>query len=92
MGKLVWTKAAMRGIGPAVIGVLAVSLAQMAPHALPDPFAIALLIATVIALLVWRVGTFKLMMSGAVVGVLRSRVLSLPGVTAAIRASLGARG
>src|SRR6059036_2936803 len=48
--KLVWTKAAMRGIGPAVIGMLGVSLVRMAPHALPDVFAAATLIATVIAL------------------------------------------
>src|SRR5207245_5177979 len=47
--KLVWTKAAMRGIGPAVIGVLGVSLVRMAPHALPDVLAAVTLIATVIA-------------------------------------------
>jgi chromate transporter len=47
---LVWTKAAMKGVGPAVMGVLAVSLVRMAPHALPDPFAIAILIGTLIPL------------------------------------------
>src|SRR5262249_62306936 len=36
---LAWTKAAMRGVGPAVMGVLAVFLIRMAPHALPDPMA-----------------------------------------------------
>ena len=66
-----WTRAAMRGIGPAVIGVLAVSLWQLAPHALPDPFALAVLLATVIALAVWRVGTVKVMLLGSVVGLLR---------------------
>lgn len=45
--KLAWTKAAMKGIGPAVIGVLAVSLFQIAPHALPDVFARTILAATV---------------------------------------------
>jgi len=77
---LVWTKAALQGIGPALIGVIAVSLVQMAPHALPDPFAIAVLIATVIALLVWRFSAFKLIIAGSVFGVLRSRWFSLPGV------------
>ena len=73
---LVWMKAAMRGIGPAVIGVLAVSLFRLAPHALPDAVALAILIATVIALLVWRIGAVKLMIAGSVLGVLRSRVAS----------------
>ena len=79
---LVWTKAAMRGVGPAVLGVLAVSLVQMAPHALPDPFAMAVLIGTIIALLGWRIGAIKLMMAGAALGVLRSRLVSYPGVRA----------
>jgi chromate transporter len=48
---LAWTKAVMRGVGPAVIGVLAVFLVKMAPHALPDGFAIAISIATAAALL-----------------------------------------
>jgi chromate transporter len=81
---LVWTKAAMKGVGPAVIGVLAVSLVQMAPHALPDPLAVAIFIGTLIALFAWRIGAIKLMMAGAGVGVLRSSLLSLPGVRATI--------
>ena len=75
--KLVWTKAALQGIGPALIGVITVSLVQMAPHALPDLFAIAVLIATVIALLVWRFSALKLIFAGAVFGVLRSYWFSL---------------
>lgn len=31
-----WITAAMRGVGPAVSGMFAVTLARMAPHALPD--------------------------------------------------------
>jgi chromate transporter len=89
--KLQWMRAAMRGIGPAVIGVLAVSLVQLAPHAVPDPFAIATLIATVAVLLLWRVGTVKLMLAGAAVGILRSRLFPLRGVKAAIDIGLGAK-
>jgi chromate transporter len=82
---------AMRGIGPAVIGVLAVSLVQLAPHAVPDPFAMATLMATVAVLLLWRVGTVKLMLAGAVLGILRSRLFPLRGVKAALEIGLGAK-
>lgn len=79
---LAWTRAAMRGVGPAVIGVMTIFLVRMAPHALPDPLAIAILMGTLIALLAWRIGALKLMGTGAVVGVLRNRLLPLPGVRA----------
>jgi chromate transporter len=82
--KLLWTKAAMKGIGPAVIGVLAVSLLQMAPHAVPDPIAAGLFVATVVAMLAWKVGAIKLMVLGAVLGVVRERLLSLPGIRSAL--------
>ena len=81
---LMWTRAALKGVGPAVIGVLAVSLVRMAPHALPDVLAIAMFIGTLIALLAWRTGVMKLMLAGAALGVLRSRLLSVPGVRATI--------
>jgi chromate transporter len=77
--QLVWTKAAMKGIGPAVIGVLAVSLLQMAPHAVPDAFAIVLFVGSVAALVAWQVGAIKLMVSGASLGMLRDRMLVLTG-------------
>ena len=89
--KLVWMRAAMRGIGPAVIGVLAVSLVQLAPHALPDPFAIVILIATIAVLIVWRVGTLRVMLAGAGLGVLRARLLPLQGVRAVLHVTLGTR-
>ncbi len=88
---LTWMRAVMQGVGPAVIGILAVSLLRLAPHALPDFFAIAILIATVAALLFWRPGTIRLMIAGALLGVLRSRLLSLPGVKAARELGLSAR-
>ncbi len=82
--KLVWTRAALRGIAPAVIGILAVSLVRLAPHALPDAFAIATLLATVLVLMVWRVATLKVMLLGAVLGIVRSRLFSLPGAKAVL--------
>jgi hypothetical protein len=42
-------------------------------------------------LLVWRVGTVKLMLAGSLLGVLRSRLFSLPGVRAARDLALWAR-
>ena len=80
--RLTWTRAVLRGMGPAVIGILAVSLLRLAPHALPDPFAGVVLIATVAALLLWQLGTVKLMLAGSLLGVLRSRLFSIPGVKA----------
>jgi chromate transporter len=63
-------------MGPAVVGILAVSLVRLAPHALPDAPAIVFFAGTVACLLVWRVAAIKLMIAGAVVGVLRSRLVS----------------
>src|SRR6185369_8091278 len=40
--KLAWMRAVMKGMGPAVIGVLAVSLIRLAPTAVPDSFAIVI--------------------------------------------------
>jgi chromate transporter len=75
--KLVRTRADMKGIGPAVIGSLAVSLLQLAPHALPDSFAIVILVATIVALLVWRIDMVKLMIGGSLAGILHKRLVSL---------------
>jgi hypothetical protein len=49
-----WTRAVLRGMAPAVVGILAVSLFRLAPYALPDAFSIAILAATVTCLLIWR--------------------------------------
>jgi chromate transporter len=66
-----WVKASMRGVGPAVIGAIAASLAALFPHAAPDPFAMALLVATVVAIFLWRVRPLPLMVAGGAVGVAR---------------------
>src|SRR6516162_5723515 len=71
MKDLQWLKAFMRGVGPAVIGALAVSLVQLAPHAAPDPFTWLILALTVLLLLLSKVGPLPLMFGGALVGALR---------------------
>jgi len=70
MNDLRWLKAFMRGVGPAVIGALAVSLVEMAPHAAPDPFTWFLLALTVLLLLLSKVGPLPLMFGGALAGLL----------------------
>ena len=83
--QLAWMRAVMRGMAPAVIGALAVSLVRLAPAALPDLFAVVILITTLVALLALRLGAFKAMIAGAVLGVLRSQLLAIRGVGAAAR-------
>jgi hypothetical protein len=70
----------MKGIGPAVIGILVVKLGQMAPHAVPDFIAVAILFVTVITLVASQIGPVKMMIASSVFGVLRSRFFSIPVV------------
>src|SRR5262245_33937462 len=72
--RLAWIKAMMRGMAAAVIGVLAVSLARLSPAAVPDPVALLILLGTVAATLFFQTGASKLMIGGAEIGVLRSRL------------------
>lgn len=80
MRQLPWMKATLMGIGPAVIGMLSVSLFQIAPHAVPDTFAIVLFALTVVTLLAWRVSTIKVMLGGALLGFLRDRLTAMPSL------------
>jgi chromate transport protein ChrA len=80
--KLAWVRAVMRGMAPAVIGVLVVSLIRLAPAALPDLFAIAILAATIGLQMALGVGAFKRMAAGAVLGVLRSYLPAISGFKA----------
>jgi len=52
--RLAWIKAAMKGISPAVIATLAVTIVQLAPHAAPDAFTAAVLMVTVVVMLTWQ--------------------------------------
>ena len=63
-------RAALKGIVPAVIGVLVVALFGMLPAAATDVFTSLIVIATVFALINWRIGPLPPMAAGAAAGVL----------------------
>jgi len=71
---LAWARAVIQGIVPAVVGVMAVALVRMAPYAAPDAPAIAVLVLTAAALIVWRLAPLKVMGGGTVFGILRAAV------------------
>jgi chromate transporter len=73
MKDLQWLKAFMRGVAPAVIGALGVSVVQMAPHAAPDLFTWCLLGGTVTIALFSKFGPLPLMAGGAALGFLPLR-------------------
>jgi chromate transporter len=75
---LAWANAAIQGIAPGVIGVMAVALARMAPPALPDLVAVIVLLATVAVLVFWQATPMKAICAGAALGVLRTRFCELP--------------
>jgi chromate transporter len=88
---LTWTRAVMQGVVPGVIGVMAVALVRMTPHAAPDPLAIAVLAGASLTLVAWRVAPLKAMLGGSIFGILRDRVCELPGVRNAVCASVWGR-
>jgi chromate transporter len=73
MKDLLWLKAFMRGVAPAVIGALGVSVVQMAPHAAPDIFTWGLLGGSIAITLFSKLGPLPLMAGGAVLGFLSLR-------------------
>jgi chromate transporter len=75
MRDLLWLKAFMRGVGPAVIGALAVSLIELLPHAAPDIYTGFLLILTVGILALRNVDPLPLMLGGGIIGVLRKSAI-----------------
>jgi chromate transporter len=71
---LAWARAVIQGIVPGVVGVMAVALLRLAPYAAPDTPAVAVLVVTVAALVVWRLAPLKVMGGGTVFGILRVAV------------------
>jgi chromate transporter len=76
--RLAWIKAAMQGIAPAVIGVIGVALAHLAPHAVQDLYTLLIVAGATTALLMWRVGIVYVVASGAILGV-AATYLTAPG-------------
>lgn len=66
--RVTWMKAALKGISPAVIGMIAVAMLQMLPKAVPDWVAGALLICAVGMLFMRRSGPLPLMLAGGAIG------------------------
>jgi chromate transporter len=73
MKDLLWLRAFLRGVAPAVIGALGVSVAQMAPHAASDILTWGLLGATIAIALFSKLGPLPLMAGGAAFGFLSLR-------------------
>jgi chromate transporter len=65
-----WMKAALKGIGPAVIGLLLVALGQMLPAAVTDVFTGLLMLAAITGLMIWRVGPLPPILAGAAAGLI----------------------
>ena len=65
-----WIGAALKGLSPGVIGMTAVALAQMLPHAVPDVLTALVLAGTVAAMVLRGIGPLPVMAAGAVIGVL----------------------
>jgi chromate transporter len=63
-----WMQAALKGIGPAVIGLLIVALSEMLPAAVTDVFTGVLMVAAVAGVMIWRTGPLPPMLTGAAAG------------------------
>lgn len=70
---ITWARAAMQGMMSAVIGVIAVTLTRLAPHAVVDPFS-GLLFVGATAALIWRAAPVPMVAGGAVLGIVRRRL------------------
>ena len=70
--RIAWMKFALKGISPAVIGMIALAMLQMLPKAVPDELAGVLLIVAIALMLARRVSPLPLMLAGGVLGFLVS--------------------
>ena len=62
------------------IGALVVSLTQIAPHAVPDPFAAAVFVATVAVMLLWERRRSSSPPRDAIIGIVRRHVGAAWGI------------
>jgi chromate transporter len=73
---LMWVRAAMRGVSPAVVGAIGLTVVRLAPTAAPDAFTGVLLVATTATLLLWKLPVIPAALGGGILGVLaRSRLV-----------------
>ena len=73
--RLAWMEAALQGISPAVIGMTAVAVIRMLPHAILDLITGLLAVGTAVAMGFWHLSPLPLMMGGAAIGLaLRARL------------------
>lgn len=63
-----WMKSALKGISPAVIGLLVVALSQILPAAVTGVFTGVLMLAAVAGLMIWRIGPLPPMLVGGAAG------------------------
>jgi chromate transporter len=66
---LAWVRAAMRGISPAVVGAIALTVVHLAPTAAPDAFTGVLLVGTIAGLLLWQLPALSAALGGGVLGI-----------------------
>jgi chromate transporter len=74
-----WAKAALQGMVAGIIGVLAVTLVRLTPHAVVDPFSAVIFVCAVTALRLWRLAPLKMVAGGAVLGIVRRRLVTAIG-------------
>jgi chromate transporter len=73
---LMWVRAAMRGVAPAVVGAIALTVVHLAPTAAPDAFTGVLLVATIAGLMLWKLPALPAAFGGGLLGILaRSRLV-----------------
>ena len=72
--RLQWMKAALQGISPVVIGMIAVTIIKMLPNAVPDFLTGTLALLTVVALILWRLSPLPLLLGGGTLGILARAV------------------
>jgi chromate transporter len=66
----------MRGVSPAVVGAIALTVVHLAPTAAPDAFTGALFVITIACLLLWQMPAVPAAVGGGMLGILaRSSLL-----------------
>jgi chromate transport protein ChrA len=74
---LKWVRAAMRGVSPAVVGAIGLTVVHLAPPAAPDAFTGLLFVVTFSGLLLWQMPAVPAAVGGGLIGILaRSSVLA----------------